>query len=86
MGDGRRRRAFHVHTHGRSGVPDFSGTDVRENAKFVPDFFKVLRNAPTARSCSATTREGRGLVERKGLSHVVDAFVEVGMPSHGSAA
>ena len=32
---------FHVHTHGGSGIPSFSDIDLRENAKFVPDFFKV---------------------------------------------
>lgn len=32
---------FHVHTHGGSGVPAYSGIDLRESIKFVPDFFKV---------------------------------------------
>lgn len=32
---------FHVHSHGGMGIPEFSGIDKRENAKFVPDFFKV---------------------------------------------
>src|SRR5262245_17150916 len=32
---------LHVHTHGGRGIPGFSGVDVRENAKFVPDFLEV---------------------------------------------
>lgn len=32
---------FHVHIHGHSGRPRFSGTDLRETAKFVPDFWHV---------------------------------------------
>ncbi|WP_194724097.1 hypothetical protein [Noviherbaspirillum malthae] len=32
---------FHVHRHEHSGKPRFSRIDRHENAKFVPDFFKV---------------------------------------------
>ena len=32
---------FHVHCHGHAGRPGFSGTDSRETAQFVPDFFNV---------------------------------------------
>ncbi|HEX7965322.1 MAG TPA: hypothetical protein VF651_06355 [Gammaproteobacteria bacterium] len=32
---------FHVHLHSHRGRPRFSPTDVREQRKFVPDFFKV---------------------------------------------
>lgn len=37
---------FHVHMHGHSGPPLFSVTDLREQMKFVPDFFKVRRQLP----------------------------------------
>jgi hypothetical protein len=37
---------IHVHRHEHRGVPGFSRTDVRENAKFVPDFFKVRPKLP----------------------------------------
>jgi hypothetical protein len=30
---------FHVHVHGHCGQPSFSGVDLRETAKFVPDFW-----------------------------------------------
>jgi len=32
---------FHVHIHGHRGRPWFSGVDLRETAKFVPDFWHV---------------------------------------------
>ena len=37
---------FHVHVHDHVGRPDFSYTDVREQFKFVPDFFKVGGQMP----------------------------------------
>jgi hypothetical protein len=37
---------FHVHMHEHRGRPTFSGTDEREQLKFVPDFFKVRRQLP----------------------------------------
>jgi hypothetical protein len=37
---------FHVHMHGPSPRLWFSGTDLREQAKFVPDFFKVCAQMP----------------------------------------
>ncbi|MGH2442612.1 MAG: hypothetical protein ACRDFX_05575 [Chloroflexota bacterium] len=35
---------FHVHLHSHRGRPRFSPTDVREQRKFVPDFFKVRKH------------------------------------------
>lgn len=32
---------FHVHRHEHRGMPRFSGIDLRESRRFVPDFFKV---------------------------------------------
>jgi hypothetical protein len=32
---------FHVHIHGHHGRPRFSGIDLRETAKFIPDFWHV---------------------------------------------
>lgn len=37
---------FHVHRHDHHGVPEFSRVDVQENAKFVPDFWKVAPTRP----------------------------------------
>jgi hypothetical protein len=37
---------FHIHMHEHAGRPGFSRTDLREQPKFVPDFFKVRRSMP----------------------------------------
>lgn len=38
--------ALHVHVHGHHGRPSFSGVDLSENAKFVPNFFNVSPQRP----------------------------------------
>jgi hypothetical protein len=38
--------ALHVHLHEHGGQPRFSPTDLRETAKFVPDFFNVAPLLP----------------------------------------
>jgi hypothetical protein len=43
---GDRVSMFHVHMHQHSGLPWFSGLDLRENAKFVPDFWNVRPEFP----------------------------------------
>jgi len=37
---------FHVHMHEHSGRSGFSGTDLREQTKFVPDFFTICPTMP----------------------------------------
>jgi hypothetical protein len=37
---------FHVHMHNHRGIPGFSGIDLREDRKFVPDFFNVAPSVP----------------------------------------
>lgn len=37
---------FHIHQHDFPGRTWFSKTDLREQQKFVPDFFKVRQNLP----------------------------------------
>lgn len=37
---------FHVHMHMMPGPPWFSRVDLREQQRFVPDFFKVRREMP----------------------------------------
>jgi molybdopterin/thiamine biosynthesis adenylyltransferase len=37
---------FHVHLHDHHGQPGFSHTDVREQRKFIPDFFKICPKQP----------------------------------------
>lgn len=43
---GDRVSMFHVHMHEHRGRPWFSGLDLRENAKFVPDFWNVRPDLP----------------------------------------
>ena len=72
---------FHVHTHGGRGIPGFSGIDLRESAKFVPDFFKVAPQcAHGAIVLSDTAAQGLIWTGRSRRNHFVTTFVEVGVP------
>src|SRR5208283_5164606 len=72
---------FHVHSHGSRGIPRFSGIDVRESAKFVPDFLKV---APQMIHGSIVLSDdaaaGRFWVCGNSGPEDVSEFVEVGAP------
>ena len=72
---------FHVHTHGGNGIPSFSEIDLRESAKFVPDFFKV---APKCAHGSIVLSEtaARGMVwfDRSRSADFISSFIEVGVP------
>jgi hypothetical protein len=37
---------FHIHLHDHGGPPRFSPTDLREQRRFVPDFFNVRSSMP----------------------------------------
>ena len=37
---------FHIHLHYHSGLPQFSQTDLRESAQYVPDFWHVTPDLP----------------------------------------
>lgn len=37
---------FHVHMHEHRGIPRFSKVDLRESAKFIPDFWNVRPKLP----------------------------------------
>lgn len=74
---------FHVHTHGLSGVPAFSGVDRRENAKFVPDFFKVTpQRVHGAIVLSDDAAAGQYWTGRGGCAQPIDRFVEIGPRWH----
>ncbi len=72
---------FHVHSHGGRGIPRFSAVDVRESAKFVPDFLKV---APEMIHGSIVLSDeaaaGRFWVSGNSGPQDVSEFVEVGTP------
>lgn len=70
---------FHVHSHGGRGMPGFSGVDLRENRKFVPDFFKVTPRYPHgALVLSDTAASGQIWLDRRRGPDVIDEFVVVG--------
>lgn len=70
---------FHVHTHGGHGIPGFSGVDIRENRKFIPDFFKVApKCVHGALVLSDTAARGQVWLERHGRDYPIDDFVQVG--------
>ena len=72
---------FHVHTHGGIGIPDFSGIDLRENAKFVSDFFKVApRCAHGAIVLSDTAGHGLVWFGHSQPNYFITSFIEVGVP------
>lgn len=72
---------FHVHSHGGAGVPRFSHVDVRENAKFVPDFLKVApQNIHGSIVVSDNAAAGQFWVARDRPAQRVTRFVEVGAP------
>jgi hypothetical protein len=74
--------AFHVHSHGGRGVPSFSGVDIRENAKFVPDFFKVAPQMPHgAVVLSDDAARGQIWLEQKTQPLIISSYSEVGMPA-----
>jgi hypothetical protein len=73
---------FHVHSHGGRGLPQFSGVDIRENAKFVPDFFKVAPQMPHgAIVLSGDSASGQVWIERRQPYLSLTDFTEVGMPT-----
>ena len=72
---------FHVHTHGGHGISRFSGIDLRENAKFVPDFFKVAPQCVHgAIVLSDTAAHGLIWVGRSRPNLSITSFIEVGVP------
>lgn len=72
---------FHVHSHGGHGRPGFSGIDLRENAKFVPDFLKVApRFGHGAIVLSDDSAFGQIWLSRTHSAEFFDHFVGVGTP------
>ena len=70
---------FHVHSHGGRGIPRFSSVDLRENRKFVPDFFKVCPQRPHgAVVLSNTYAYGQVWLNPDETAHPIDMFQLVG--------
>lgn len=76
-----RAAMFHVHTHGGRGIPGFSGIDMRENAKFVPNFVSVAPQCVHgAIVLSDTAAFGQVWLGRTGPHPFITKFSEIGMP------
>lgn len=74
-----RSATLHVHEHGHRGRPGFSGIDILENAKFVPDFFKVAPFAPHgALVLSHDSAAGQFWEKRNGAALPIMRFTSVG--------
>jgi hypothetical protein len=72
---------LHVHSHGGRGLPGFSRVDIRENAKFVPDFFKVAPQClHGAVVLSNTAAAGQIWLGKNDAPIAIDCFAEVGAP------
>lgn len=69
---------FHVHMHALSHRLWFSGTDLREQAKFVPDFFSICPQMPHgAIVLNAKAAAGRVWLAPNEVRNI-DAFDQVG--------
>jgi len=69
---------FHVHAHFHPGKLWFSLTDLREQARFVPDFFSVRESMPHgALVLNHTDAAGRVWLSRTGIS-TIDEFDTIG--------
>ena len=72
---------FHVHMHEHRGLPGFSPIDVRENKKFVPDFFNVAPVMPHgAIVLSRNQAAGLCWYAQHAVPVPIDRFASVGAP------
>lgn len=72
---------FHVHTHGGRGQPGFSDIDLREQAKFVPNFFQIAPQCPHgALVLSNDSAHGHIWLDGSKPCEVMTGFVEIGVP------
>jgi proteasome lid subunit RPN8/RPN11 len=75
---------FHIHTHGGGGRPGFSEIDLREQAKFVPNFFQLAPKRPHgALVLSGNSAFGHIWLDDDRPFEALTSFVEVGSPIGG---
>jgi hypothetical protein len=76
-----RAAIFHVHTHGGQGIPSFSSVDIRENAKFIPNFVSVAPHAVHgAIVLSDVAAFGQVWLGRSSPHPFIARFSEIGIP------
>jgi hypothetical protein len=72
---------FHVHSHGGRGIPAFSGIDLRESAKFIPNFVSVApHSVHGAIVLSDVAAFGQIWLDRVSPHPIITAFSEIGVP------
>ena len=72
---------FHVHVHAHRGAPALSAIDVRETARFVPDFFHVRPDMPHgAIVLSLNSACGRAWLPTTRRPTAIRDFAVVGTP------
>lgn len=72
---------FHVHEHSHSGAPWFSRTDLRESARFVPNFFHVAPHLPHgAIVLSSDAIAGKVWRTKHSKPRRIPEIVEIGAP------
>lgn len=72
---------FHVHGHHGCGIPGFSHVDLREQGRYVPNFFQVApQNAHGALVLSDDSFFGRIWLNAEDPGEAITAFVDVGSP------
>lgn len=72
---------FHVHSHGGKGIPNFSATDLTEQARYMPSFLNVASHAlHGALVLSEDAARGQVWLSRAGTQTFIDEFIEVGAP------
>jgi hypothetical protein len=72
---------FHVHMHAHHGIPSPSDIDVRETAKFVPDFFHVRADVPHgALIASRDGMSGKVWLAESGAPNPITDIYVVGAP------
>lgn len=70
---------FHIHEHGGTGIPKFSGVDLREAKKFVPDFFKFRPECPHGTIVlSNTAAFGHVWLDKAAEPTVISEFAVIG--------
>lgn len=74
-----RSSLIHIHTHGGTGQPEFSATDLQSAPQFVPGFFSALPRMP--HGIVVLSNDGaQGILwtAPKAAPRYVDEFVQVG--------
>lgn len=72
---------FHIHMHNHPGTPSPSGADLRETAKFVPDFFHARPNLPHGALILSRDRlSGRVWFKKQGRPEAIENVRVVGSP------